>query len=354
MIPADAAPDDEGNEPEIGGQPEIGGFLLGDDPVGDNAFTWLLNDLLSLDAGEDLLGGCVALVGPDERELARAVDAVELPEDVLDMARLVPPPIVPVPLGLVRPWTRASGRGIASQDWTRPDQPISVATDEARSFWRRPRKSLPLRVAVAATVMSACGAVGALSWQALSTIVGSGHPQVVNGPPSYPRPVQDAGTGPRQDKQSRPAHLRSGSAADGMATDSVSNTGAKAHLTHFTKVRSGAPSRAGRRRVALPRPTHTGPVPPSKHGSGGGTGPAPQPPPVSRHHSNTPPPPVVLTDFVLRHKRHHSHGRWGGDDSGAWRAKHHHHHQHHGRRGDREDSRGWRAGDGSEGHWRRD
>src|SRR5690242_20334449 len=114
MIRRDAASDDDGSEAETGRLP----FSV--DPVDDDCVMWLLNDILAVDAGEDLLGGGVGILEPGESELARAVDAVELPEDVMKMARLVPPPTPAVRLSRALPRlrqqrSRASGRDIEGE-----------------------------------------------------------------------------------------------------------------------------------------------------------------------------------------------------------------------------------------------
>lgn len=161
MTPADAGADP--------GRPELGTFPETDDPVGENSVTWLLNDLLAVDSGEDLFPEGIDLA-PEEREIARAVNEVELPDDVLKMAKLVPPPRPPrrSARSLFRARLHRSAakvRDIENEVWSRPDEPILVATDEARSVWRRQRYSWRGRMAALAVLMLVCALVAVLSWR---------------------------------------------------------------------------------------------------------------------------------------------------------------------------------------------
>jgi hypothetical protein len=173
----------------------------GDDPVRQNSVTWLLNDLKSVDSDEDLFGAGLAAVEPDEpvepaeAEIARAVNSVELPDDVLTMAKLVPPAprhlraSSPKPRHLASAGKKREANAVQKEpgatatdgeEWTRPDAPISVATQKARSFWRRPRNSWGLRVGVAAVFFLVCAGLASLSWQAINDHTVAGRGQILS------------------------------------------------------------------------------------------------------------------------------------------------------------------------------
>jgi hypothetical protein len=222
VTPPDGGASDAGEPDAAPGEP-------GDDPVGDSSVTWLLNDLKSVDSGDELFGAGIGLLEPAESEIARAVNSVELPEDVQAMAKLVPPP--PRHLrapGSNKPRHSASAArrreaeagaarktGADGEEWTRPDAPISVATDQARSFWRRPRNSWRLRAGVLAALLLVCAGLTAMSWHAIDSHSAPSRDQILSQPlptttsiavpPSTTPPVK---TVPRHHKPpAKPKHV---------------------------------------------------------------------------------------------------------------------------------------------------